>query len=162
MSEPQIPNIDQFVPRCQVCGVEVPLKRRSRRNGNTCTAEHAAMVRAWKRWLIKTSVCLTCYHPSTPQEREDFKRWRRERGMLHETAGKPPVKRIAALTEALREATEMLSLAAPELTTVDERETKIKKFQKLLDVPPVKRGKLAANVEAKAETPTEPNPEGEG
>jgi hypothetical protein len=162
MSEPQIPEIETFVPRCQVCGIEVPLKRRNRRNGNSCTVEHAAILRGWKKWLIKTSVCLTCYHPSTPQEREDFKRWRRDRGMLHETAGKPPVKRVAALTEALQEAVGMLSEAAPELATVDQRETAIKKFKKLLDAPTVKRGKLAASVEAVAETPVESKIEGEG
>lgn len=101
-----LPNgIEGFVPRCVVCGSTVPLKRARGRSKDTCKAECHAVLREYRKFVIYSSRCPTCYHPSTPQERAEFIAWRKARGDRRNGRGRPPrMNREEALALALHEA----------------------------------------------------------
>jgi hypothetical protein len=85
-----IPNgIEGFIPRCVVCGEPVPLKRARGRSKDTCGAECHAVLREYRAWVIRSSRCPACYHPSTPEERADFVAWRKARGDRKAGRGRP-------------------------------------------------------------------------
>jgi hypothetical protein len=43
--------------------------------------------------MIQKTKCIACLHPATPEEREDYKEWRKDRGHLRRTCGKPKGKK---------------------------------------------------------------------
>jgi hypothetical protein len=77
--------------------------------------------------------------PSTPEEREEFKRFRRSKGQLKGERGRPPVKRTKLLEEALRKASALLSHAMNYYNKINgfkpwaEGEEAIAEFKILLD-----------------------------
>jgi hypothetical protein len=89
-----IPNgIENFVPRCIVCGSNVPLSRARSRSRDTCSPPCATVKQIYRRWLLQTTKCIACYHPSTPAERDDFRQWRKERRGARKK-GRPKGKKI--------------------------------------------------------------------
>jgi hypothetical protein len=96
-----IPNgIENFVPCCIVCGLPVPLSRARGRSKDTCSKACHSIRQAYRKHVLITSKCLACYHPSTPEEREDFRKWRRSRGDV-QAKGRPPILLRRALLEAI-------------------------------------------------------------
>jgi hypothetical protein len=85
-----IPNgIEAFQPKCCVCGDDVPRRRATGRSKHTCKPACQQVMQLFKKHNVFTTRCKTCFHPSTPKEREDFKAWRRTRGELREGRGRP-------------------------------------------------------------------------
>jgi len=94
---PLIPEgIEKFVPSCVVCKAPVPKKRATSRSKDTCSKECQAVLRAYRKFNIESRYCPSCYHPSTPEERKEFRLWRKHRGDLRERPGRPPVKKAEA------------------------------------------------------------------
>lgn len=60
---------------CVICGDEVPKERRVR-GAITCTKEHGVERRNQLRALIDLRECRYCRHPSTPEERDAYRRFR--------------------------------------------------------------------------------------
>ncbi len=125
---PLIPNgIENFVPSCIVCRSPVPAKRATGRSKDTCSPECHKVRQAYRKWVIRKSKCPNCYHPSTPEERRDFLRWRKDRGQIREHGGRPPVKLRQSFAEAVAALRDYL---APEDADLAAR---IERLQKVLD-----------------------------
>ncbi len=71
---------------CLVDGEPIVPARVLRRSV-TCSVECAKKLVAMRRAMIDARVCRQCHAPSTPEERKDFQRWRRDRG--HVKMGRP-------------------------------------------------------------------------
>lgn len=84
--------IEKFVPSCIVCRKPVPLHRARGRSKDTCSPECGKVRALYRRYVLSTSKCVSCLHPSSPQEREDFKQWRRDRRQLKKK-GRPKGKK---------------------------------------------------------------------
>jgi hypothetical protein len=78
--------IENLVLRCTVCGGPLPASRRS--IGDHAGACHKVRV-LHRRYMIQLSKCISCLHPSTPEQREEFKAWRKSRGDIREKGGRP-------------------------------------------------------------------------
>lgn len=66
---------------CQICTQPIPEKRRTRAT-SVCSEkckDKLDAIRARQRAVRK---CTLCLHPSTPEERAEFRQWRYERGDL--------------------------------------------------------------------------------
>ena len=81
--------IEKFIPRCIVCTNLVPSKRRTSRSKSTCSPACLTVLQMFRRHVLTSAKCIACYHPSTPEERIEFKAWRRARGELREKPGRP-------------------------------------------------------------------------
>ncbi len=129
--------IADFIPRCIVCTNEVPPRRRTSRNKETCSQECAKVLKDYKRWNLMRRFCPNCRHPSSPEERTDFLRWRKDRGMLRQKAGNPAnieksLGRRKELATGLRRAIALLNdYAQPEITS--EVRDELESLQKLID-----------------------------
>ena len=86
--------IETFLPSCVVCRSPVPAARAHSRSRETCSAACALYWRQYHRYVLMQTRCPSCYHPSTPEERADFKRWRKSRGDLRDKVGRPPKKKV--------------------------------------------------------------------
>ena|ERR1700733_10407557 len=85
-----IPNgIENFCPHCIVCTSPVPASRARGRSKDTCSPACHAVRQLYRRFVVQTSKCIACFHPATPEERADFKEWRKDRGHLRRKTGKP-------------------------------------------------------------------------
>lgn len=125
---PLIPDgIENFVPSCIVCRKPVPAKRATGRSKDTCSAECHKVRQAYRKMVIRNSKCPNCYHPSTPEERRDFVRWRKDRGQIREKGGRPPVKLRQSFGEALAALRDYLAPEDADLGALIER------LQKVLD-----------------------------
>lgn len=89
----QAVNIEGVKLYCSICRMEVPEKRARGRSRATCGPECYAVLRKVIQNQLRQRKCPSCYHPSTPQEREDFMAWRKERGYRKSTAGRPKLKK---------------------------------------------------------------------
>jgi hypothetical protein len=85
----------KLVLRCIICTEPIPAKRARGRSKDTCGPECHAKLRAYRKWVVQTSKCPNCYHPATPEERADFKAWRKARGHVREKRGNPRRKAVA-------------------------------------------------------------------
>lgn len=96
-----IPNgIENFVPRCWVCTAEIPKQRRtSLTRKGTCSPPCHAVWRLYKKFLLTSSRCRSCFHPSTPEERDLFRDWNRARereaGIVRRKRGRPTLAEMA-------------------------------------------------------------------
>lgn len=128
--------IESFVPHCVVCRQAVPPKRASSRSKDTCSKECHAVLRAYRKHMIASRYCVSCYHPSTPAERKEFISWRKARGDRRPTGGRPwkEIKLAEALSEAI-------GLLNPETGTLVS--SKIAQFKKLIDATDGKQSTLA-------------------
>jgi hypothetical protein len=71
-------NLNEVKVYCVVCGDVVP-EDRKRRRSITCRKECADARNAYLRARVEAKKCKYCAQPSTPEQREDFKAWRRAR-----------------------------------------------------------------------------------
>lgn len=93
--------LQAFLPRCMVCGDPIP-ERRARARKETCGKPACGIaLKQWRRAVLESKKCPACYHPSTPEEREDFRQWRRERGQIQRRAGNPHGKKPKTAGELL-------------------------------------------------------------
>jgi hypothetical protein len=144
---PLIPDgIENFIPSCVVCRKPVPRKRATGRSKNTCSPECNTVLRKFRKHVVDSSYCPTCYHPSTPQERREMILWRKHRGDLREGRGRPPRSQDEKLRLALQEAIGLLRGENEEqggnLTRLMEP---IERFEKLVDSKSVNQDTLAAS-----------------
>jgi hypothetical protein len=95
MRKPLAPEILALIPdgiekltlRCVVCGEGLPSSRRT--VGDHAGACHKVRV-LHRRFRIQQAKCIACLHPSTPEERAEFKAWRRARGDIALRGGRQP------------------------------------------------------------------------
>lgn len=85
--------IENFVPRCIVCTAPVPPSRARGRSKDTCSSLCHTVRQMYRKWVVQTSKCLACHHPSTPAERADFNEWRKLRGDLRRKSGRPAIEK---------------------------------------------------------------------
>ena len=78
--------IENLILRCVICAEPLPASRRS--IGDHAGACHKVRV-LYRRYMIKLSKCISCLHPSTAAQREEFKQWRRARGDIRDRGGRP-------------------------------------------------------------------------
>ena len=138
---PLLPDgIEGLKLRCVICTKEVPARRATSRSKDTCGPECGQVLRDWKKYNILRRRCRTCYHPSSPKEREEFKLWRKSRGEVGEAhAGRMSDKdrgRRREYSEALKQAIALLTGLTD--GSVDEGDfdkyvDAVQRFQDLLD-----------------------------
>ncbi len=66
---------DDIKTLCIICGQQIP-KDRLMRGAITCSQEHAKLRRAQLQAIVDKKECRYCRRPSTPEEREAYKRFR--------------------------------------------------------------------------------------
>ena len=66
---------DEIKTKCIICGDEVP-KERVMRGAITCSKEHAKIRRGQLLAITDKKECRYCRRPSTPEEREAYRRFR--------------------------------------------------------------------------------------
>lgn len=121
---------------CAVCNGPLPPKRAYSRTRYTCSPECRQKLKAFQKQVVDAKYCRVCMRPSTPEEREQFKAFRRSTGELKGERGRPPVKRTKLLEDALRQAMYYLDEGGkPEL---------IEEFKLLLDGGAANGSTLAA------------------
>lgn len=139
VTKPAIPE----VLSCAVCRGPLPAKRAYARTRYTCSPECRNALRAFQKLVVDAKYCHVCMRPSTPEERDEFKAFRRSKGQLKGERGRPPVKRTKLLEDALREAME----AILQLLSGDDSpfyKFKLDNFQILLDGGAANGSTLAA------------------
>jgi hypothetical protein len=73
---------------CVICGNPLPEKR-ARARKDTCSSECQVVRKAFNKHNVLRRHCPNCYHPSTPQERAEFRQWRKDRGDRRSVRGRP-------------------------------------------------------------------------
>lgn len=104
--------IEAMQLRCIVCTNPVPAKRATSRSKNTCSPECYKRLKQFHALQLQRVKCPACYHPSTPEERKDFREWRKHRGDVREGRGRPPVMREKKLLTALDSTLTMMRAAS--------------------------------------------------
>lgn len=66
---------------CQVCRKEIP-NRPNVTWAETCSRDCRNEMRRFRWAILKMQKCPHCYHPSTPAEWEDYRRWRANKGSI--------------------------------------------------------------------------------
>jgi hypothetical protein len=66
---------DDVTTHCVICTAEVPIDRQ-RRGAITCSKEHSKLRRAHLFAIMDQKECRYCRRPSTPEEREAYRRFR--------------------------------------------------------------------------------------
>ena len=66
---------DDVKTLCIICGTDVP-KDRLMRGAITCSKEHAKLRRGQLQAITDKKECRYCRRPSTPEEREAYRRFR--------------------------------------------------------------------------------------
>lgn len=90
-----------FIIHCAVCGDPLP-EHRARARRETCGKRECGIkLKQFRKMTIEVRKCPTCYHPSTPEEREDFKQWRKERGQIQRRRGNPHGRKPKTALELL-------------------------------------------------------------
>ena len=112
-------DIATFAPRCTVCTKLVPEKRAKGKYKTTCSPECHKVIKKFGAHLLELTRCPACWHPSTPEQRADFKAWRKERGYIRAGAGRPPVNREAKLQDGLRASVGLLEAFRDALWTLE-------------------------------------------
>jgi hypothetical protein len=98
---------------CQVCRGVIP-PATAKKLGVVCGIACRNELRRYRFQILQNQKCPHCYHPSTPEEREEFRQWRASRGPMQEGfrtlpgKGSPIAKREKALRDVLRPAVEWL------------------------------------------------------
>lgn len=86
---------EHFFLRCVVCGLELPSSRRAYgHHAGACSKTY----KLFCRFLISRKKCLACQQPATPEERAEFKAWRRSRGDIGDRPGKVKGKKYPKKT----------------------------------------------------------------
>lgn len=97
-----------FLPRCMVCGDEIP-DRRAKARKETCAKPACQLaLKQYRRAVLESRKCPTCYKPSTPAERESFRQWRYDTNQIRKGRGRPPVARERQIRERLQALVELI------------------------------------------------------
>lgn len=86
--------IENFIPHCVVCTAELSGRRRKNSRRPYCSQPCHAVWMLYKKYLIYSSKCISCWHPSTPAERLLFREWRKAQGKLRRVKGRPKVEKL--------------------------------------------------------------------
>lgn len=78
-------NPDPDAMFCQICRALIPEKRRTRAT-SVCSEKCKNKLDGIRQRQRATRKCNLCLHPSTPEERAEFRQWRFERGDLKSAA----------------------------------------------------------------------------
>lgn len=105
---------------CVACTAPIAEVRARQGNSTTCSPVCAERYRVYRAAIQKSFRCQRCYRPTTPEEIESYKQWRKSQGNIQDFV-KNPIrrgnphypKRIAELEAALREAVELLTASDP-------------------------------------------------
>lgn len=91
-----------FSPKCAYCGGPIDHER-ARKRKKTCSDEHTRLYQQYRRFLWSMTRCPSCYRPSTPDERKEFKAWRAHRGDVLKTVGRgrPSKTRERQMTDGI-------------------------------------------------------------
>jgi hypothetical protein len=100
--------IENFVPSCVVCLDPVPAKRARGRSKDTCGPDCHKVLRKYREYVLRSGHCVSCYHPSTPEERKDYLEWRKHRGDRRANRGRPKKKKDSEVSEISTERLEQL------------------------------------------------------
>ena len=142
--KPEIPE----ALHCAVCTGPLPPKRAYARTRYTCSPECRNTLRAFQKLVVDAKYCHVCMRPSTPEEREEFKRFRRSKGQLKGERGRPPVKRTKLLEDALREAMALFGIGEKRIVNFGgdwpEAEDACARFEILLDAKAANGSTLVA------------------
>ena len=154
----ELPQAEPFDPstltlKCVICSAEVPERRARGRSKDTCSPECHAKLRKFRKWVLVSSRCPSCYHPSTPAERKEFLLWRKHRGDRQENRGRPAITRHERVKLALVRAIELLRAAQNHIVIADagpsifaaEIRTQVEEFEKLIDIGDIKQSTLATS-----------------
>jgi predicted nucleic acid-binding Zn ribbon protein len=97
--------LEQIAPKCCVCGEPISEDRQKRRK-TTCSDNHSKVHQQYRRHLWSKTRCASCYRPSTPQERKEFRSWRQSEGFVMQTIvrGRPKKTRTRQLEDAIEAA----------------------------------------------------------
>ncbi len=142
---PSSPTTESDKLLCTICGSQIP-EGRDRRQTATCSEPCKDKLDGIRARQRASRRCTHCLHPSTPAQREDFRLWQAERGMIKNAELIPrdhsgPTKR--ALKDAIRGARETLK-ATLALCTVELPEDAMQRIAKRLTAHQGKRlGQLA-------------------
>jgi hypothetical protein len=79
--------LEHFRPKCAYCGGEIDADR-ARKRKRTCSDEHTRLFAQFRRYLWSMTRCPSCYRPSTPEERKEYKQWRAHRGDVLKSVGR--------------------------------------------------------------------------
>lgn len=74
---------------CVIDGNEID-DEKVKRKAVTCSHECKLLLKAFRRKQRSEIICSACRRPSTPEERQEFKRWRRET-QPSRPQGRPPL-----------------------------------------------------------------------
>jgi len=97
--------IAQLKLHCLVCQSVVPASRATqKRYQGTCSPVCGQVMKLLHTHNRNNRYCKQCMHPCTPEEVKLFRQWRASLRPEELRRGRPPVKRVAALEGALREA----------------------------------------------------------
>ena len=107
-----IPDFSPKIPilHCTICRAPIEEKR-ARRQTATCGEPCKDRLDAVRKEQRRNTKCPSCLHPSSPEEREEFRLWRATRGDLRTAEFVPRDKSTAyksELTKALRAAVALL------------------------------------------------------
>lgn len=94
--------LEAFNPKCAYCGGPIDHDR-ARKRKKTCSDEHTRLYNQYRRYQWSMTRCPSCYRPSTPEERKEFKAWRAHRGDVLKTVGRgrPSKTREHQLVESI-------------------------------------------------------------
>lgn len=130
---------------CTICTKEIPPDR-ARRRTSVCSEACKDKADYRRMKMMRNQKCPHCLHPSTPEEREDFRQWRIEKRGRRTKRGNPK-PREAKIQTALIHGKEFLcternrllmlkELSHSERLTLAEIEDTIEDFEKLIDSKP--------------------------
>lgn len=106
--------LDQVRNYCIFDAKPIPMER-LKRNAVTCSNECAKAIERQRMLLMEQTECKYCRRPSTPEERESYKEWRK--WLKDQAAAEVTTEAIAEVTETIaEEVTEKITEKAAALT----------------------------------------------
>jgi hypothetical protein len=106
--------LDQVRNYCVFDGKPIPAER-VKRNAVTCSKECAKAIERQRMLLMEQTECKYCRRPSTPEERESYKQWRK--WLKDQATAEATTEAVAEVTETIaEEVTEKITEKATELT----------------------------------------------
>jgi hypothetical protein len=94
--------LETFLPNCMVCGDQLSA-RRARGRKETCDKpECQKALKQFRRHVLESRKCPTCYKPSTPAERQSYREWRWSTGGRRKGAGRPALKKEERIRQAMQ------------------------------------------------------------
>jgi hypothetical protein len=88
-------------PKCMVCGDDIPLPRSRDSRHSTCSKDCHDLLKKYRKQVDNLKYCPSCLHPNTPEQREEFRKWRMDRGDKKSHNGRPFRQYERRLIEAM-------------------------------------------------------------